>query len=75
MDEEGFSPTGDIMEERAPGVMYWCDRVKNILKLAQGEFVSLWRLEAFFSGSPLIYQVCSARSPPLKPASSWRRVC
>ena len=57
INEDGFAPTGDIMEERRPGVFYWCDRVKNILKLAQGEFVSLWRLEAFYMANPYIHQV------------------
>jgi len=55
--QEGWSPTGDVFEEREPGVLYWVDRVKNIFKLSQGEFVSLWRLEAFYSASALIRQV------------------
>lgn len=47
------------MEERSPGALYWVDRRKNILKLAHGEFVSLWRLEAMFQAHSDIQQVRS----------------
>jgi fatty acid CoA ligase FadD9 len=57
-DEAGFLRTGDIMEERAPGQLVWVDRKNNVVKLGQGEFVTLWRLESIFSaGSILLDQV------------------
>ena len=57
-DEEGFLRTGDIVEERAPGQIAWVDRKNNVVKLSQGEFVTLWRLESLFSaGSPFLDQV------------------
>ncbi|MEN9834022.1 MAG: hypothetical protein RL011_215, partial [Pseudomonadota bacterium] len=49
-DHEGYLRTGDIVEERGPDELVWIDRKKNILKLSQGEFVSLWRLESIYTG-------------------------
>jgi fatty acid CoA ligase FadD9 len=55
---DGFLRTGDIVEERAPDRIAWIDRKNNVVKLAQGEFVTLWRLESTFSGgSPCLDQV------------------
>ena len=57
-DEEGLLRTGDIVEEEAPGQVVWVDRINNVVKLAQGEYVTLWRLESVFSsGSPCLDQV------------------
>jgi fatty acid CoA ligase FadD9 len=57
-DAEGMLRTGDIVEERAPDQIAWVDRINNVVKLAQGEFVTIWRLEsAFTGGSPLMDQV------------------
>ena len=50
--------TGDVMEQREPNKLIWIDRRKNIVKLAQGEFVSLSRLEQEYIGvSGLIFQM------------------
>jgi fatty acid CoA ligase FadD9 len=69
-DGEGFQRTGDIVEERGPDHLAWVDRKNNVVKLAQGEYVTLWRLESTFSaGSPYLDQVYlyanSHRSYPL----------
>lgn len=57
-DDEGFLRTGDIVEQRGPDRIAWVDRKNNVVKLAQGEYVTLWRLETLFSaGSPLLDQV------------------
>ena len=57
-DEEGYYKTGDIMQEIAPDHLVYVDRRNNVLKLAQGEFVAIARLEAIFTnGDPLIRQV------------------
>ncbi len=57
-DPDGFQRTGDIVQERAPDQIAWVDRRNNVVKLAQGEYVTLWRLESVFSaGSPLLDQV------------------
>ena len=50
--------TGDIVQQEGAKRVVWIDRKKNVLKLAQGEFVSLGRLEAVYKGgSNLIHQV------------------
>jgi fatty acid CoA ligase FadD9 len=57
-DDEGFLRTGDIVEQRAEDTLVWLDRRANVLKLAQGEFVSTSRLEGMFAAqSPFIQQV------------------
>ena len=57
-DEEGFLKMGDIVEEHGPGEVVCIDRIKNIQKLANGEFVALARLENIFSSySSFIYQI------------------
>jgi fatty acid CoA ligase FadD9 len=57
-DEQGFLKTGDIVSEPGPDQVVWVDRINNVVKLAQGEFVTLWRLESLFSGgSPCLDQV------------------
>ncbi|GAB7028639.1 carboxylic acid reductase [Streptomyces sp. NPDC021749] len=56
-DEDGYYRTGDIMAELAPDRLVHVDRTKDTLKLSQGEFVAVSRLEALFLGSPLIRQI------------------
>jgi fatty acid CoA ligase FadD9 len=57
-DDEGYMRTGDVVEQRGPDEVAWIDRKKNVVKLAQGEFVSISRLEEVFrAGSPFLRQV------------------
>ncbi|WP_338885966.1 carboxylic acid reductase [Rhodococcus sovatensis] len=56
-DAEGYYRTGDIVAELAPDRLAYVDRRKNVLKLAQGEFVALARLEALFGASELVDQI------------------
>jgi fatty acid CoA ligase FadD9 len=57
-DASGFMRTGDIFEQRGLDQMEWIDRKNNVLKLSQGEFVNVWKLEALFStGSRFIKQI------------------
>jgi fatty acid CoA ligase FadD9 len=57
-DDAGFQCTGDVVEQRGPDEIAWIDRKKNVLKLAQGEFVNVSRLEELYvGGSPFIGQV------------------
>jgi fatty acid CoA ligase FadD9 len=57
-DEDGFLRTGDIFEQRGADEMVWIDRKNNVLKLAQGEFVNVWKIEAALTtGSRCIQQV------------------
>ncbi|OBH50145.1 carboxylic acid reductase [Mycobacterium mantenii] len=56
-DDDGYYRTGDVFAEIAPGRLVYVDRRNNVLKLAQGEFVTLAKLEAVFGNSPLIRQI------------------
>lgn len=56
-DEDGFYRTGDIVAELAPDELVYVDRRNNVLKLSQGEFVTVAKLEAVYSTSPLIKQI------------------
>ncbi|NTY58786.1 carboxylic acid reductase [Mycolicibacterium sphagni] len=56
-DEDGFYRTGDIVAETAPDHLQYVDRRNNVLKLSQGEFVTVSKLEAAFLGGPLVQQI------------------
>lgn len=56
-DEDGFYRTGDVVAEVAPNKVVYVDRRNNVLKLAQGEFVTVAKLEAAFGNSPLVRQI------------------
>ncbi|MEV6102084.1 carboxylic acid reductase [Nocardia sp. NPDC051981] len=56
-DEDGYYRTGDIVAEIRPDHLVYVDRRNNVLKLSQGEFVAVAKLEAVFATSPLIAQI------------------
>lgn len=56
-DADGYYRTGDVMAELAPDHLVYVDRRNNVLKLSQGEFVAVARLEAIFAGAPLVRQI------------------
>lgn len=56
-DDDGYYKTGDIMAEVGPDRLRYVDRRNNVIKLAQGEFVAVSRLEALYSTSALIHQI------------------
>ncbi len=56
-DDEGYYRTGDVFAETSPDHLFYVDRRNNVLKLAQGEFVTLAKLEAEFGNSPLVHQI------------------
>jgi fatty acid CoA ligase FadD9 len=56
-DSEGFSCTGDVVEERGPWQIAIIDRRSNVLKLSQGEYVAVGALEQLFAaGCPSVAQ-------------------
>jgi len=56
-DADGYYRTGDVFAEVGPDRLVYVDRRNNVLKLAQGEFVTLAKLEAVFGNSPLVRQI------------------
>ncbi|MFI8887041.1 AMP-binding protein [Streptomyces sp. NPDC053813] len=56
LDEDGFYRTGDIMARVGPDELRYVDRRFNVVKLSQGEFVTVSRLEALFNGTPAVRQ-------------------
>jgi fatty acid CoA ligase FadD9 len=56
-DADGYYHTGDVVAEIAPDHLAYVDRSKNVLKLAQGEFVAVANLEAVFAGAPWVRQI------------------
>ena len=56
-DAEGYYRTGDIVAELGPDQVAYLDRRNYVLKLSQGEFVAVSKLEAVFATSPLVRQI------------------
>ncbi|TDH52714.1 NAD-dependent epimerase/dehydratase family protein [Mycobacterium eburneum] len=56
-DDDGYYKTGDIMAEIAPDHLVYLDRSNNVIKLSQGEFVAVSKLEATYSTSRYIRQI------------------
>jgi len=83
-DADGYYRTGDIMAETGPDQLVYVGRRNNVVKLAQGEFVSISKLETVFGDSPLVREIYiygnSARSyllavvvPTQEALSRWHR--
>lgn len=56
-DVDGYYRTGDVVAEVGPDRLVYVDRRNNVLKLSQGEFVTVAKLEAVFGDSPLVRQI------------------
>jgi fatty acid CoA ligase FadD9 len=56
-DADGWYHTGDVMAEFGPDHLEYVDRRNNVLKLSQGEFVTVSKLEAAYGGHPSIRQI------------------
>ena len=72
-DDDGYYRTGDIVAETGPDQLVYLDRRNNVLKLSQGEFVTVSKLEAAFGDSPLGAADLRLRQQrPLLPAGGGR---
>lgn len=57
MDSEGFFHTGDVGEFTSAGCLKVIDRLKNMFKLAQGEYIAAEKLEVDFASCDLVEQI------------------
>ncbi|MBW0528599.1 hypothetical protein O181_068314 [Austropuccinia psidii MF-1] len=57
IDSEGWQHSGDIGLIDEKGRIKIIDRIKNLLKLAQGEYVALEKVQGAYSSNPLISQL------------------
>ncbi len=65
-DAEDFVLSGDIVEERAPGELAWIDRRDDVVRLSQGLFVNVSRLEDLYATASPFLEQCFVYVNPLR---------
>lgn len=56
-DEEGYYRTGDVVAELSADHVRYIDRRNSVIKLSQGEYVALSKLEATYENAPSVRQI------------------
>ncbi|KAJ3029377.1 UNVERIFIED_CONTAM: long-chain fatty acid-CoA ligase [Siphonaria sp. JEL0065] len=56
--EEGWLMTGDIAEMNGDGTLSIIDRKKNLVKLSNGEYIALEKLESNYKVSKYVQNIC-----------------
>ncbi|KDR78211.1 hypothetical protein GALMADRAFT_1307016 [Galerina marginata CBS 339.88] len=60
---DGWMRTGDVGQWNSDGTLSLIDRLKNLIKLASGEYIALERLEAIFKACNLVGNICVHATP------------
>ncbi|KAJ3296873.1 long-chain fatty acid-CoA ligase [Rhizoclosmatium sp. JEL0117] len=58
LTEDGWLMTGDIAEWNADGTLTIIDRKKNLVKLSNGEYIALEKLESNYKVSKFVQNIC-----------------
>ncbi|KND04167.1 long-chain fatty acid-CoA ligase FAA1 [Spizellomyces punctatus DAOM BR117] len=58
LTEDGWLMTGDIGEFHPDGTLAIIDRKKNLVKLSNGEYIALEKLESQYKMSPYVANIC-----------------
>ncbi|KAJ7574878.1 hypothetical protein C8J56DRAFT_1017249 [Mycena floridula] len=56
--EDGFLRTGDVGQWNPDGTLSLIDRIKNLIKLAGGEYIALERLESVYKACNFVSNIC-----------------
>ncbi|KAF8800344.1 long-chain-fatty-acid-CoA-ligase [Phlegmacium glaucopus] len=64
--KDGWLRTGDIGQWNSDGTLSLIDRLKNLIKLASGEYIALERLEAVYKACNLVGNICVHATPQAK---------
>ncbi len=67
-DDDGFYRTGDVVAEAGPDRLVYVDRRYNVLKLSQGEFVTVAKLETVFADGPVVENIYVRQQRALLPS-------
>ncbi|CAK7271708.1 medium-chain fatty acid-CoA ligase faa2 [Sporothrix epigloea] len=68
VEADGWFHTGDIVEVDSMGLFSIIDRKKNVLKLAQGEYVSPERIENVYLGACTLLSTAFVHGDPIEAA-------
>ncbi|KAI9331215.1 hypothetical protein BDR26DRAFT_922214 [Obelidium mucronatum] len=63
LTEDGWLMTGDIGEVNADGTLSIIDRKKNLVKLSNGEYIALEKLESNYKVSKFVQNICVYADP------------
>ncbi|KAJ3215821.1 long-chain fatty acid-CoA ligase [Clydaea vesicula] len=63
LTEDGWLMTGDIAEFTKDGTISIIDRKKNLIKLSNGEYIALEKLESIYKSSTYVQHICIYAHP------------